>query len=169
MKKNIVLIGFMGAGKSLASKELARRLKREAVATDALIERKEGRSITDIFKNSGEEYFRKVECEVVEKIAKREGLIIDCGGGAFLKEENILALKETGIVFYLQASPDEIYERIKGQRHRPLLEIEDPKGKIIELLEKRKPFYLQADYIVDTNGKTNQAVCDRIVELLSNE
>lgn len=160
----------MGAGKSLASKELAKRLKRMVVSTDALIFKKEGRSIAEIFKKSGESYFRQLEDEAVEEIAPQENLIIDCGGGVFLREKNIERLKKNGIVFYLAASPELLYKRTQNQKHRPLLNnAKNLKERINKLLEQRKPLYEKADYIVDTNNKTIEKVCDDIVKVLQND
>ncbi|OGX27778.1 MAG: hypothetical protein A2787_02430 [Omnitrophica WOR_2 bacterium RIFCSPHIGHO2_01_FULL_48_9] len=167
--KNIVLIGFMGAGKSVAAKELAKRLKREFFSTDALLEKKEGRPIAEIFQASGEAYFRKIESAVVKELAAREGIIVDCGGGVFLNPENSAHLKKTGTVFYLFATSEVLHERTKAHGHRPLLKVADPLAKIKELLKSREPFYKQADHQIDTSGKTNAQVCAEILEILKNE
>lgn len=169
MAKNIVLIGFMGAGKSVAANELAKRLQRDVFSTDALIEKREGRTIAEIFEHSGEAYFRKVENTVVRDIVPRKGIIIDCGGGVFLNPENSKSLKKTSIVFYLSATPKILYERTKAHSHRPLLKAHDPLKKIKELLKIREPFYQQADHIIHTSGKTNTQVCDEIMEFLKDE
>jgi len=167
--KNIVLTGFMGAGKSIASNTLAKRLNRKVVSTDVLIEKKENRVIADIFRDSGEDYFRKVEGEVVAQVSKKSDLIIDCGGGVVLSEENMSNLRKNGAVIYLKTSPEVVFERTKKETHRPLLQTENPLEKINELLEKRKPFYEKAEYIIETDHKTNDQVCDEIVGIISNE
>jgi len=159
----------MGAGKSGVSQKLAELLKRESVSTDELIEAKEGRTITEIFKVDKEAYFRKVEKEVVTQVSQQENLIIDCGGGVVLDPENIAHLKKQGDVFYLKASPEEIYQRIKSETHRPLLHADDPKKVIEELLAKRESFYEQADYIIDTNGRSMDVVCQEIIALVKNK
>ncbi|MEI8012153.1 MAG: shikimate kinase, partial [Candidatus Omnitrophota bacterium] len=105
LDKNIVLVGFMACGKTFTSRELASRLGRDRVSTDELIEVREGRVIKDIFAQSGEPYFRRVEHEVVQDCSGRQGLVIDCGGGVAANEGNFNALKATGISFYLYASP----------------------------------------------------------------
>jgi len=166
MIKNIVLIGFMGAGKSVAAQELKKRLNRKVVSTDAAIEAQEGRPITDIFRDSGEEYFRRLERDCVVKLSEQSNLIMDCGGGIFLDPQNILQLKKSGIVFYLSASPETIEARTKGTKHRPLLNTADSKSVIVELLAKRKPYYEQADYVIDTDHKTNEQVCDEIEDII---
>ena len=113
MNKNIVLIGFMGSGKSMIADALSGRLKRESVSTDRLIEHREGQSIAGIFEKKGEAYFRALEHTVIKEISNRRDIIIDCGGGVVLTQENLKLLKTHGIVFHLQASPEVIFERIK--------------------------------------------------------
>ena len=169
MSKNIVLVGFMGAGKSVVAKNLATALKRQVVSTDHLIEEKEKRPIADIFTDSGEAYFRTVEKAVVAEVSLKKDLIIDCGGGVILNQDNIENLKKAGILFYLATSPDVVYERVKSQRHRPLLNVPDPKRKIEELLTSRKAKYEQAHYTIDTSLKTVTQVVDEILKLISHE
>ena len=151
MEKNIVLVGFMGSGKSIIARELSKRLKAEVVATDALAEAKEGKTIHEIFKSQGEAYFRNLESGIIKEVSLRHGIIIDCGGGVVLRKENLQHLKSNGIVFYLQATPEVIYERIKNEGHRPLLKVPDPLGFIKELYNQRLPLYNQADYTIDAN------------------
>lgn len=167
-KKNIVLIGFMGSGKSLTSNKLAGVLKRKVFSTDKLIEEREGRVISDIFRDSGEAYFRKVEKEVVQAVSEQTGIILDCGGGVVLDSENMANLKKNGLVFYLSAPPQRIYNNIKGQKHRPLLDVEDPPSRVRELLEARKPYYEQADIIIDADKPIGQIAND-ILEVIRHE
>ena len=166
--KNIVLIGFMGSGKSLTSNKLAESLKRRVVSTDKLIEEREGRTIADIFRDSGEVYFRKVERGIVAEVSDQNGVIVDCGGGVVLDPENIKNLKKNGLVFYLSAPPQRIYDNIKGQKHRPLLDVEDPRAKIADLLKSRQPYYEQADVIVDADKSIHQ-IAEDILKVLKNE
>ncbi len=166
--KNIVLVGFMGSGKSLTSNKLARSLKRTIVSTDKLIEEREGRTITDIFQNSGEPYFRNLEKEIVGEVSRRDGVIIDCGGGVVLDPENVKNLKAGGTVFYLSASPERIYNNIKDQKHRPLLDVEDPQAKIAELLAARQSYYEQADIIIDANKSIDEIAQD-ILKVVNDE
>ena len=166
MHRNIVLTGFMGSGKTLVSKHLAERTGRKVLETDEMIVELEGKPVTEIFSESGEIHFRKVEKQVVLELSKRDNIIIDCGGGVVLDKENIAALREKGVVIYLSASPKEIYRRIKDQKHRPLLNVEDPAGRILELFKKREPYYAQADCVVDTDGKSVAQVCDEVLDLM---
>ncbi len=165
MSKNIVLIGFMGVGKSLAAKHLAEKLQRPVISTDELVVLKEKKSIAKIFQDHGESYFRKIESGIVAAIADKENVIIDCGGGVALNSHNLELLKKNGIVFYLSASPEEIYKNVKDQTNRPLLNTPDPKNKIKELLEQRRPFYEKADYVIDADGKTGEQLCVDILML----
>jgi shikimate kinase len=163
MDKNIVLVGFMGSGKSMVARELGKRLKRDVVATDEMIEIKEGQSIHEIFKSKGEAYFRNMESEIIKEISLRWGLIIDCGGGVVLSQENLKLLKTNGIVFYLQATLEVIYQRIKNEKHRPLLKVPDPLGCIKQLYQQRLPLYNQADFTIDANSASIEGP---VVEIL---
>ena len=161
--KNIVLIGFMGSGKSMIARKLAERLKVQVIATDDLAEAKEGKSIQEIFKSKGEAYFRGLEQSIIKEVSLRKGIIIDCGGGVVLRKENLPQLKTNGIVFYLQAAPEVIYERIKHETHRPLLKVPDPLGCIKELYQQRLPLYDQADFTIDANDASIEGP---VVEIL---
>lgn len=163
MDKNIVLIGFMGSGKSKIARELGKRLKREVVATDDLAEAREGMSIHEIFKTKGEAYFRDVEQGIVKDVSLRRGIIIDCGGGVVCAKENLKILKANGILFYLRATPEVIYQRIKHETHRPLLKTPDPLGCIKELYQQRLPLYNQADHVIDANDASIEGP---VVEIL---
>ena len=165
MLKNIVLIGFMGVGKSLAAKHLAAKLNRPIISTDELIVSQEGKSIAQIFQEKSEAYFREVEAKVVEAISNKSNVIVDCGGGVALNPANMDLLKKNGIIFYLSASVDEIYKNVKDQKHRPLLNTPDPKNQIKQLLEARQPFYKMADYVIDANGKSGDQLCVDILTL----
>lgn len=163
MSKNIVLIGFMGSGKSAVSRLLAKKLNRKTVSTDELIIQREKLSIAEIFEKKGEGYFRELERKLIAEIVQQQNLIIDCGGGIVLQQGNVDDLKKSGIVVYLKASVDDIYERTKNQKHRPLLNVEDPKAKIKELLMAREPLYAQAHHMIDTSEKTAYDVTEEII------
>ena len=163
MDKNIVLIGLMGSGKSMIARELGKRLKVPVVATDDLVEAREGEAIHEIFKSKGEAYFRNLESEIIKEVSLRRGIVIDCGGGAVLRKENLQHLKGNGIVFYLQATPQVIYQRIKNEEHRPLLKAPDPLGRIKELHQQRLPLYNQAHYTIDANDASIEGP---VVEIL---
>lgn len=163
--KNIVLLGFMGTGKTTVAKELSRRLKKEYVEIDDLIEKDQKDTIENIFKNKGETYFRQVEKNITKKISQKEDLVISTGGGVVLDEENIKNLKKNGILICLEANPKVILERVKKETQRPLLKVKNPKQRIKELLEKRRPFYQKADFYIDTSNLSIQEVADKIVEI----
>ena len=162
MKKNIALVGFMGSGKTTVSKLLAQHLGYQLVSTDALIVEREKTSIAQIFSVKGEQYFRDLEKNVVEQLSRREGLVIDCGGGIVLQQANIDRLRSSGIIVYLKATVDVLHERTKHSRERPLLNVEDPKLKIEELLAQRECLYQKADMTVDTSHKTAAEVVEEI-------
>lgn len=166
MSKNIILIGFMGAGKSLVARELAKRLQRPLVSTDAVIEKKTGQKITEIFQRSGEKTFRDLEKQAVAQIVRQEGQVIDCGGGVVLSPENLSSLKKSGVVFYLRARAAVIYERIKNEKHRPLLNNPDPLATITELLAQREAVYQEADHVIDANDPSIEPVCLEIITIM---
>ncbi len=164
--KNIALIGFMGTGKTTIATALAHRLKMRYVSTDEMIERKEKRTINEIFTKSGEEYFRDVEADVVREASSMENVVIDAGGGAVLWEKNMENLKSHGIVICLTAGEETIMQRTAKYKHRPLLNVDDPKRKIRDLLAERAPFYAKADYTIDTGKFTINQVVERVVEIV---
>lgn len=163
MKKNIVLIGFMGTGKSEVGKELAKMLGYEFVDTDELIERREGIPVSEIFDKCGEPYFRKIESEIVEEVSIMENVVISTGGGAVVRSENRMNLKRNSITICLTASPEVIYERTRGYDNRPLLKTDDPYMRIKELLKEREPYYSEADIKIDTTQLETQKVVEMIM------
>jgi len=164
MKKNIALVGFMGAGKSAVGKVLAKRLAMDFVDLDAAIEEKEKRSIAQIFEESGEPYFRRIEKEVVKEFSGKEGQVLACGGGVVMDEENMARLKQSANLVYLKTSPEIILKRTQSYQHRPLLNVPDPKKKIEELLKIREPFYARADFTVDTSDKEIREIVEEILK-----
>ncbi|MCQ9208505.1 MAG: shikimate kinase [Omnitrophica bacterium] len=166
---NVVLVGFMGTGKTTVGKLLAQKLKMKYISTDEVIEDKERRSINDIFKKNGEQYFRKAEKEVVKKVSQLNKFVIDAGGGAVLDEENVQNLKQNGKIICLSASPEVILERTKRYRHRPLLNVENPKAKIEQLLEARAPFYARADCTFDTTNLSIEQVVEEIKRIINED
>lgn len=167
MNKNIILTGFMGTGKTEVSKILAGRLKKQRLCLDDMIEWKVGKPISEIFEQDGEAYFRKIESEMVAAVSKDRDVIIDAGGGVIINENNYKKLKEHGVIFCLTTSADTILERTEHYTHRPLLNTEDPKKKIEELLKERRKFYAKADYTIDTTDLTLEDVTDRIIEQMA--
>lgn len=155
MDKNIVLLGFMGTGKTSIARKLAEDLGMKFVETDSVIEEREGITINEIFRTKGEPYFRKLESDVIEELASGEGLVISAGGGVVLNNQNIDVLEKNGILICLDAEPEEILRRVAHEKHRPLLNVKDPfpLEKIKELLNFRKPYYDKISVHVDTNRK----------------
>jgi len=162
--KNIVLTGFMGTGKSEVSKELSKILGWTVIDIDAEIEKSQGMKITDIFKQFGEPKFRDIETEMIKSFSKNKNVIISTGGGAVLRQENLEALRENGVIICLAATPETILKRISNNNDRPLLQVEDPLKKIKELLEFRMPYYEKADIMIDTENKTPLKLAEEIIE-----
>lgn len=168
-EKNIVLVGYMGSGKSTVSKILSDRLSYERLDTDSLIEDTYETSITDIFASKGEGAFRDMETKLLKALGneQHDGLVLATGGGLPLREINRRLLSKLGRVVYLRTSPQAVYDRIKHDTTRPLLQVEDPKSRIKEMLDERAGFYeMAADVIVDTDGKSKKVIADEIIKAL---
>ena len=163
---NIVLTGFMGTGKSKIGRRLAKKLGMSYLDTDELIEEREKDSISAIFKKKGEEYFRRLETKVVKEVALLDNSVISTGGGVVLREGNIRLLKKNAFIVCLFASPEVILKRTKGDEKRPLLEVNNQKKRIEELLAVRKPYYEKADFSVDTSTLSSEEVVGKIVKFL---
>lgn len=163
--KNIIIVGFMGTGKTTIATRLAARLKMEYLSTDDLIEKREKRTINEIFTKDGEDRFRDIESEIVREVSGMENVVIDAGGGVVLREENMANFKSNGIVICLTADEDIVMERTKKYKHRPLLNVEDPKQRIRTLLAKRAPYYAKADHCIDTGKLTVKQVVEEIVNI----
>ena len=161
--KNIILVGFMGTGKSAVGKKLAEKLKRDFLELDDSIEAKEKMLIKDIFEKKGEPYFRMVEKEIVKEASSRKNIVISAGGGAIVDEENFKNLKNSGTIICLKASPETILKRTKNLKTRPLLNVSDPKARIQELLLKREPYYNKADFSIDTDNIAAEQVAEKIL------
>ena len=162
--KNIVLTGFMGTGKTAVSRELSGILGWNSIDIDCEIEKSRGMKIAEIFREFGEQAFRDIETEMIKKISMNRNLIISTGGGAVLRQENMDALRETGVIVCLSATPETIFARTSKSNDRPLLQVEDPMKKISELLSFRKPYYEKADIMIDTGGKTPLVIAEEIIE-----
>lgn len=168
--KNVVLVGFMGSGKTLISHLLENQMQRPVISTDSEIELLEGISIEEIFAQKGEEYFRSKERDVVQLISDKIGVIIDCGGGIVLNDQNMVNLKKNGFLIFLKASPKKILSNIQLQEHkRPLLNVADPLSAIKELLDKRIKMYECADFTIEMGEKSLEAVADEIQEIMKND
>lgn len=169
-KKNIVLTGFMGSGKTMVSKELSIIYRKPVFSTDDLIEQKEGRSIKAIFEEKGEVYFRTVEAQVVADLSKKQGSIIDCGGGVVLNPKNMEYLRANGIVIYLRSSPESVLKQIKNNdKKRPLLNVDNPLQAIEEMMKARAAKYEQADHTVDVADLTLADITAKVRDIIDHE
>lgn len=164
--KNIFLIGFMGCGKSTIARMLSKKLGMEQVEMDELIVQEQGMSITEIFEKYGEEYFRNRETDLIKHLQMKDGVIVSCGGGAVLCEENRRMMKESGIIVWLTAEPKTILERVKYSTNRPILNGHMNVEYIAELMEKRRICYEEAaDYKVATDEKSQEEICEAILNM----
>ena len=157
MKQNLILIGFMGSGKSTVGRELAKVLEMNFVDTDHYIENKEKMKVKDIFSLKGEKYFREVEAKYVKEISKMNNTVISTGGGVVSSSINIMLLKKNGFVVYLDCTVECIYKRVSRRNTRPLLNnVKDLYSRILELLNERVDNYKKyMDAKVYINSKTN--------------
>ncbi len=165
---NIVLIGYRGTGKSTVGKVLAARLGRELVSTDAEIVKRTKQAIPEIVAQHGWEHFRDVESDVCRDLAERDQLVVDTGGGAILRPQNVEVLKRNGILFWLTATVDTITTRIGGDTQRPSLTSNKSfVDEIQEVLRDRVPNYqAAADHAVQTDGRSIQQVVETILTLI---
>ena len=186
MKNNIILIGYMGCGKSTVGKKLAGMCQTCFLDTDAWIEEKEGITISELFAAKGEAYFRDLETECLKELLKerevnekseisqneimalkskekKEGYIISVGGGLPVREENQKLLQKLGTVIYLKAKPETIYERVKGDTTRPLLQTENPFQKIKDMMAAREENYQAAAHsVILIDGKSVSEIVSEI-------
>jgi shikimate kinase len=163
--KNIALVGFMGTGKSVAAKRVARRLNMKYINTDDTIESREGKSIREIFAQDGEKRFREIEADVVKEASSADGVVIATGGGVVLSAANMDNLRKNGVVICLNARAEDIFERTKSYAHRPLLNVPDPLGKIKELMKAREPYYKKADHQIETTGMDVDQIVDAVITI----
>ena len=161
--QNIALIGFMGTGKSSVGQLVAGQLHFAFLDTDHVIETRAGKPISDIFAQNGEPAFRELERTVVTELASRKRTVIATGGGLPVNEANLASLKAHALVVCLWASPEKIWERVRGQTHRPLLNEADPLAKIRSLLAAREPFYRQADVLLNTEVRSVKEVAQQVI------
>jgi shikimate kinase len=166
-KRNIILTGFMGTGKSSVGLRLAARLGYDFADLDTLIEAEEGMPVPQIFATRGESAFRELEARMVEQAAGRTGCVVATGGGTIVNPRNLLALKRSGVVIALTADPEIVLSRIGGGEDRPMLRGGEKRERVRLLMEERAPAYARADLTVDTSDRTVDQVVDHLVELLA--
>ena len=166
--KNLFLIGFMGAGKTSVSAGLGRMLGREVVEMDERIAAQEGMSIPELFAQKGEPYFRACETALLKSFSQGAPRIVSCGGEVPLREENVAAMRESGTVVLLTASPEVILERVRDSDERPLLQGHKDVPYIAALMEQRRPKYeAAADITVDTSHLNIEEVCRQVLRQVS--
>ena len=164
---NIVLIGFMGAGKSTISDYLSTMFDMDIVEMDQVIAEREEMSIPDIFATYGEEYFRDLETNLLIEMQSHKNAVISCGGGAALRERNVAEMKKNGRVVLLTATPETIFERVKDSNDRPVLNGRKNVKGISELMEQRREKYeAAADIVINTDDKTVLQICEELVQRL---
>ena len=169
-RRNVFLVGMMGAGKTTAGRLMARRLKREFLDTDLEIERRCGVQVPVIFEIEGEAGFRQREAAVIAELTAREDVVLATGGGAVLDEANRRHLAARGTVVYLHAPPPALYERVRQDRNRPLLATADPQARLQELYAVRDPLYREiADIVVDTGRQSVQNLARQLLARLKEE
>jgi len=168
--ENIILVGFMGTGKTAVAREISRILEFPHFETDKMIEEQEGLSISDIFAQKGEEYFREVEHNLIRGVyeEQKEKIVICTGGGLPLQEQNREVLKKCGYVVWLKTSPEETFERVSMNNDRPLLQTEDPMQTIKDLMAQRWPIYEEvANFQIETTGLNASELASGIVDSAS--
>jgi shikimate kinase len=161
--QNIALIGFMGTGKSSVGQIVAAQLHFTFLDTDHVIEARAGKTISEIFAEEGEPVFREIERKMVAELATRKKTIISTGGGLPANPDNLASLKKHSLVVCLWASPEKIWERVRSQTHRPLLNEPDPLAKIRSLLAQREPCYRQADVLLNTEMRALKDVAQQVI------
>lgn len=167
---NVVLVGFMGCGKSTISAYLQQIFDMEVVEMDQIIAEREGMSISEIFATKGEEYFRDAETNLLMELQEKKNVVISCGGGVPMRERNVVEMKKNGKVVLLRAKPETVFDRVKDDHSRPLLEQNKTVEHIAELMEQRRPKYEAcADVFIDTDGKDRRAIGKEIVACLLQE
>lgn len=169
-KGNIILIGFMGAGKSSISRYLNKVLGLEVVEMDQEIVDREGISIAEIFSIHGEEYFRNLETNLLIEMQSKNNVVVSCGGGAAMRERNVAEMKKNGKVILLTAQPETIYERVKNSTERPLLNGNMNVEYIADLMEKRREKYeAAADIVIYTDKKSISEICEELLTKFTEE
>ncbi|WP_373819442.1 shikimate kinase AroK [Glaesserella sp.] len=168
-KRNIFLVGPMGAGKSTIGRQLAQMLNMDFLDSDAVIEERAGADIDWIFDLEGEVGFRKREEKIINELTQAQGLVLSTGGGSVLSKDNRNVLSARGIVVYLETTVDKQFERTQRDKKRPLLQTEDPYLTLQELAKIRNPLYEEiADVTIQTDEQSAKAVATQIIEMMDN-
>ena len=165
MKKNLVLTGMMGVGKSTVGKNLAQKLSYNFVDIDRTIESREGSTINLIFKNKSESYFRKLENEISLEKLKKKNTVISLGGGAFLNKSIRREIKNTSVSFWLDVDVSELIKRLKKTKKRPLLYNKNLNVTVNKIYLERKKTYSEADFRIKCNFLKANIIVDKVLEL----
>lgn len=168
-KDILILIGFMGTGKSSVGRALAKKLNYRFIDLDSEIEKNAGMKINDIFETFGEKHFREIEKKAVESLRNLNKVIVATGGGVVKDPDNFKMLKSIGTVIALDADLDTLWKRLRFSRNRPLLQVEKPREKVKELYFARKHLYLRAHFVIQTGNKSIPTVVQEIMECIQSK
>ncbi len=167
LKKTVVLVGMMGAGKSAIGTALARRLGVPFLDSDEEIVRAANMTIAEIFERDGEDFFRRKEAEVIERLLNTKKGILSTGGGAYLRAENRDSISQSGVAIWLRADLELLWSRVRHKTTRPLLRTADPKASLTALYHERVPDYARAEIVVDSRPEYSiEDMTDSVVETL---
>ena len=153
--RNLFLVGLMGAGKTTVGKLLAKHLGKQFIDSDHEIERRTGIKVHLIFELEGEAGFRAREVAIIEELTQQENIVLATGGGAILQAENREALHNRGTVIYLRANVEDLWRRTRHDKSRPLLQTENPRARLQQLLSQRDPLYRETAHLVVDTGEQN--------------
>ena len=166
--QNLILIGFMGTGKSTVACQLSKQLNLPFFEMDEMIVQEQGMEISNIFKEKGENYFRDLETELLKNLLQKETGILSCGGGIILRDENIQAMKNHGTVILLTAKPETILKRVLHNQSRPVLNGKKNVNDITKLMKEREErYHIAADIIVSTDEKSLSQICEEIIAMIT--
>jgi len=168
LKKNLVLTGMMGVGKSTIGKRLAKKLKLKFIDIDHLIETREKSTIKEIFENKSENYFRKVEKKIIVEELKKNNLVIALGGGAFINASLRRKIKDTCISFWLDLKVDILLKRLKNTTKRPLLDKDQLEKSVNKIYSERKKIYNESNFRIKCNSMNKNEIVDKIIKLYEN-
>ncbi|TCL09246.1 shikimate kinase [Shimia isoporae] len=164
LKKTVVMVGMMGAGKTAVGRAVAAKLGVPFIDSDAEIEKAANMTIAEIFERDGEPFFRRKETQVIERLLEEERCILSTGGGAFLSEENRMMIADKGVAVWLDADVDLLWSRVRHKDTRPLLRTPDPRKTLEEIFAQRVPFYSQAELPVKAvAGLSIEEMADRVI------
>ena len=153
MSESVFLVGLPGSGKSTLGRQLARRMDCGFFDSDHVLEKRLGCSIREYFDQAGEQAFRDQEATAVDELTQLPGIVLSTGGGTVLRPANRAALHERGLVIYLKSTPEDLFRRLRHDKTRPLLQVEDPLGRLKELHRVRDPLYREVAHIVMETGR----------------